>query len=88
MNKVHGIGRIYWIIRDFVDLRTPLMCMGFMKETDYPWRHGKGVQIRTSKYTLQIGLCKRLKVVTETDGILQAIGGRDLDTPAREIGMW
>ena len=88
MNKVHGIGRIYWIIRDFVDLRTPLMCMGFMKETDYPWRHGKGVQIKTSKYTLQIGLCKRLKVVTETDGILQAIGGRDLDTPAREIGMW
>jgi|688.fasta_scaffold834652_1 hypothetical protein len=88
MNKVHGNGRIYWIIRDFVDLRTPLMCMGFMKETDYPWRHGKGVQIRTSKYTLQIGLCKRLKVTTETDGILQAIGGRDMDTPAREIGMW
>jgi hypothetical protein len=88
MNKVHGAGRLYWIIRDFVDLRTPLMCMGFMKETDYPWRHGKGVQIRTSKYTLQIGLCKRLKVVTETDGILQAIGGRDMDTPAREIGMW
>jgi hypothetical protein len=88
MNKVHGNGRIYWIIRDFVDLRTPLMCMGFMKETDYPWRHGKGIQIRTSKYTLQIGLCKRLNVITETDGILQAIGGRDMDTPAREIGMW
>ena len=88
MKKVHGFGRIYWIIRDFVDLRTPLMCTGFMKETDYPWRHGKGVQIRTSKYTLQIGLCKRLKVVTETDGILQAIGGRYLDTPAREDGMW
>jgi len=88
MNKVHGFGRIYWIIRDFVDLRTPLMCTGFMKETDYPWRHGKGVQIRTSKYTLQIGLCKRREVLTETDGILQAIGGRDLDTPAREIGMW
>ena len=88
MNRVHGVGRLYWIIRDFVDLRTPLMCMGFMKETDYPWRHGKGVQIRTSKYTLQIGLCKRLEVITETDGILQAIGGRDMDTPAREIGMW
>jgi len=64
------------------------MCVGIMKELGQPWRHGKGVQLRTRKRTLQIGVCKRAKINDETDGILQAIGGREMDVPAQEIGLW
>lgn len=88
MNLVHGIGPFYWIIRDFANLNTPLMCIGVMKEIDAPWRHGKGIQLRTTKYTLQFGLCRRARITDEVDGILQAIGGREMDVPAQEIGLW
>jgi hypothetical protein len=88
MNTVHGIGPFYWIIRDFSNLNTPLMCVGVMKELGIPWRHGKGIQVRTRKHTLQFGLCKRAPITNETDGILQAIGGREMDVPAQEIGLW
>jgi hypothetical protein len=88
MNRVHAIGRLYWIARDFANCNTPLMCKGIMRETDYPWRHGKGIQLRTRKYTLQIGYCRRVQMKDETDGVLQAIGGREMNTPAQEIGMW
>lgn len=88
MNRVRGIGPFYWIVRDFVDARTPRVCTGFMHETDYPWRRGKGCQFRTDKYTLQIGLCKKLSVKDETDGILNAVGGREMDLTAHEIGQW
>lgn len=88
MNIVHGIGPFYWIIRDFANLNTPRMCIGIMKEIDAPWRHGKGIQLRTRKYTLQFGLCRRAQITDEVDGILQAIGGREMDVPAQEIGLW
>ena len=88
MNRVRGIGPLYWIVRDFVDKRTPIICTGFMRETDAPWRHGKGLQFRTRKHTLQIGLCKRLPVSNETEGVLSAVGGRMLDLEADEIGDW
>ena len=88
LNKVHSFFSIYWITRDFVDTRTPIICTGFMHETDPPWRHGKGIQVRTKKHTMQIGLCKKVKVSDETVGILKAIGGREMDTPASEIGLW
>jgi hypothetical protein len=87
-NEVHGIGPIYWIARDFANTNTPLMCIGIMKELGQPWRHGKGVQLRTRTRTLQIGVCKRANITDETDGILQAVGGREMDVPAQEIGLW
>ena len=59
-----------------------------MHETDPPWRHGKGIQIRTKQHTVQIGRCKKVKVSDETAGILKAIGGREMNTPASEIGLW
>lgn len=59
-----------------------------MRETDAPWRSGKGCQFRTNKYTLQVGLCKKLSVKDETEGILNAVGGRMLDISVDEIGNW
>ena len=88
MNRVRGIGPLYWITRDFVDNRTPIICTGFMRETGAPWRQGKGLQIRTKKHTFQIGFCKRLNPSDETAGILGAVGGRMLDLEADEIGSW
>lgn len=88
MNRLHAVGRLYWVVRDFANTNTPLISMGIVRETDYPWRHGKGIQLRTRKHTVQVGLCKRVHMQDETDGVLQAIGGREMDTPAQEIGMW
>lgn len=62
--------------------------MGFMHETDPPWRHGKGIHFRAKKRTIQIGICKKLSISDETTGILKAVGGREMDTPASEIGLW
>ena len=62
--------------------------MGFMHETGAPWRHGKGIQLRTRKHTLQMGFCKRLQHTDKTSGILSAVGGRMLDLEADEIGNW
>lgn len=88
MNRVRGFGPFYWIARDFVDPRTRIVCTGFMRETDSPWRHGKGLQVRTSKYTLQVGFCKKVKTQDEVDGVLKAVGGRMLNITADEIGSW
>lgn len=88
MNKVQAIGPLYWITRDFVDKRTPIICTGFMRETDAPWRHGKGLQIRLRKHTFQVGFCKRTYPLDETQGVLSAVGGRVLDTDIDEIQGW
>lgn len=88
MNKVKGFGPFYWIVRDFADVRTSRICTGFMREIDAPWRSGKGLQFRTNKYTLQVGVCRKLPISDETDGILNAVGGRMLDISVDEIGTW
>lgn len=88
MNKVRAIGPLYWIARDFVDERTPVVCTGFMHETDHPWRRGKGLQIRFKNKTIQVGLCKRTYPLDETEGVLSAVGGRMLDVSVDEIESW
>ena len=88
MNRVRGFGFIYWIVRDFADVRTPVICTGFMREVDTPWRHGKGLQLRTRKHTLQFGLCRKTKPQDDVEGVLSAVGGRMLDISVDEIGSW
>jgi len=88
MNKVRSVGPVYWITRDFVDNRTRVICTGFMKEIDDPWRHGKGLQIRFKHKTFQIGFCKRTYPLDDTEGVLSAVGGRMLDVSVDEIESW
>jgi hypothetical protein len=88
LNKLQAVGPVYWITRDLVVKNSPIITKGFMHETDHPWRHGKGIQIRVPKRTFQIGLCKKQQNFDEFSGVLAAVQGRFMDTPATEIGEW
>lgn len=88
LNKLQAVGPFYWITRDLVPPNTPLLSKGFMHETDFPWRHGKGIQIRIPHRTFQIGLCKKHKQLDDQEGVLAAVQGRFMDIPPTEIGEW
>lgn len=88
MNVVQGVGPLYWITRDVVPPNTPQVGWGFMRETGYPWRSGKGLQINLGTHTFQIGLCRRAKVQSTTDGILHALQGRMMAETPKEIRKW
>jgi hypothetical protein len=60
-----------------------------MRELGEPWRVGSGIQIRFAKHrTFQVGLCSVTAPTDEETGILNAVGGRYMDTTAEEIGEW
>lgn len=88
LNIVHGVGCIYWIVRDTATAETPRMSTGWVHELGGYWRKGKGIQFKTGKYITQVGVCKRHKVKNEEDGILEAMQGRMLNTTTDEIGEW
>ena len=87
MNKVQAVGKLYWIVRDNATDKTPVIGRGFMHEIDPPWRHGKGLQIRVSRWCIQVGLC-RAHDYDEESGILAAVNGRFLDIEPIDIGKW
>jgi len=86
LNLVLGIGYIYWILRD--THKGFSVSIGFMRETDYPWRTGKGMQLGLGKYAFQIGLCKRTNAIDEMNGLLNALKGRELTHKPKEISEW
>lgn len=89
MNRVYSIGFLYWITRDNGSKKTPVISVGFMRQTGYPWKNGIGLQIRIGKYTNQFGFCKSKKEITEeSDGLLYAMQGRLLEEKPSEIGNW
>lgn len=88
INVLRGVGPVYWITRDYVPSNAPFLSTGFMRETDYPWRVGKGLQIKVFKRIVQVGVCKRKHYINYFDGELGAIGGRMMDDTAAEIGNW
>lgn len=88
LNVLQGIGPVYWITRDYVPDHTPIVCMGFMREIDSPWRTGKGPQFRVLNRTFQVGLCRKHHYQNPTEGELAVVGGRFMETPPEEIGEW
>ena len=88
MNAVQAVGPIYWITRDLVPSNTPLIGLGFMRQTSYPWRIGKGIQIRFPRHTFQIGFCIRPAEFSDNDGLLHALKGRFLEHKAEDIRSW
>lgn len=88
LNKLQAVGPVYWITRDIVPKKTPIVTIGFMHEIDFPWRKGKGIQIRIPRRTFQLGVCHKGTDLDETTGTLSAVGGRFMDTPPTEIGEW
>jgi len=86
LNLVLGLGFIYWVLRD--THRGFSVSRGFMRETNHPWRTGRGIQIGLGKYVFQIGLCKRNNVISEMHGLLNALKGRELKHKPKEIREW
>lgn len=88
MNTVQAVGPIYWICRDVIPANTPLIGIGFMRQISYPWRVGKGVQVRLPNHTFQIGVSRRQKYLDPEDGLLGAVQGRYLDHEPKDIRSW
>jgi hypothetical protein len=86
MNLVQGIGFVYWVIRD--THKGFSLSIGFMRETDHPWRTGKGLQIGISKYVFQIGFCRKNTIHSEIMGLTNAVKGRKLHFQPKEIREW
>jgi len=59
-----------------------------MRQTSPPWKVGRGVHIRTGRYSLQFGVAKKTPVVGEQEGLLMAVQGRLMDLKPGEIGDW
>ena len=88
LNRLQYIGPIYWITRDNTPKDYPLLSIGFMRQTSFPWKIGKGLQVSFGRYSFQFGICKKSNHSDETEGILGALGGRYLDTSTRDIREW
>lgn len=90
MNRLQYVGPIYWITRDIGKTGDPVLSVGFMRQTSYPWKTGRGVQVRIKQYTFQIGICKAHKnnVIDEETGLLHALGGRLLEDDVTTIRKW
>lgn len=91
MNNLHTIGPIYWVLKDNATNKTPRLAMAFMRQTDFPWRVGRGIQLKMNNYSFQIGLSKKTKTTDdlgELDGLLYAMQGRVMETSVLEIGDW
>lgn len=88
MNKMRGLLFFYWIARDTGASNIPHIAMGTCQELGGYWRKGKGIQLRFGKYLFQFGLCKKNKIQDEKEGLLFAVGGRELDTTIKEIKTW
>lgn len=86
MNLVQNVGRVYWIIRDIGKPSDPLIARGYMRQTSSPWLIGRGIQVRVSKWTCQIGICDRAGEYEEDEGLLRALDGRELLMDPEEIG--
>ena len=66
LDLVQGVGPIYWLTRQTTVTKIGLQ-MSFMRETDYPWRTGRGMQVVVPYRTFQIGVCKPSEHYTVED---------------------
>lgn len=87
LNSVWITGPIYWIVRDIKQSKLPIS-VGFMRQTSYPWKTGRGIQVQIHKYSYQIGVCRKSRYIDDQSGLLFAVKGRILETPITEIGEW
>lgn len=88
LNCVQVVGPVYWITRDNVPKNTPIIGLGFMRETQAPWRVGNGIQISVLSRSFQIGICRKRHYKNEVEGELAVLGGRFMEASPEEIGTW
>ena len=87
LDLVQGVGPIYWLTRQTTSKRIGVQ-KSFMRETDYPWRTGHGIQCVVPYRTFQIGICKPSEHYTVEEGLLHSLVGRNLPRKPEEIGTW
>ena len=87
LDLVQGVGPVYWLTRQTTVKKLGLQ-MAFMRETDYPWRTGRGMQVVVPYRTFQIGICKPSEHYTVEEGLLHSLVGRRLPGKPKEIGPW
>ena len=87
LNLVQGIGKVYWLTRS-TEVFTFRVQLSFMRETDYPWRSGKGLQLVFPYRTFQIGICKPSKHYTVDEGLLHSLVARKLPSKPEDIREW
>lgn len=79
-------GRLYWVTKQ--DNRWLRAGLGTMHTTSAPWKSGKGIYFVLAKRVFQIGLCKDVVYIEESQALLSAVKGRYLDMTPSEIGDW
>ena len=87
LDLVQGLGRVYWLTRQ-TTARLFRMRLAYMRETDYPWRTGKGLQLVVPYRTFQIGICTPSEHYTVEDGLLHSLAARTLPTKPKDIREW
>jgi len=87
LNLVQGIGPVYWVTRSST-VKTWGIRRGFMRETDYPWRSGVGIQLVVPYRTFQVGRCRASKHYTQEEGLLHTLLARFLPSESEDIGRW
>jgi hypothetical protein len=88
MNMVQYVGRFYWVTRDSVNKDDKRISIGFMRQIDYPWLVGKGIQLKLKRHTVQVGWCKKRDIKKEEEGLLSSLGGHYMNTSADELSNW
>ena len=87
LDLVQGVGPVYWLTRQTTVKRIGLQ-VSFMRETDYPWRTGRGEQVLVPYRTFQVGICKPSEHYTKEEGLLHSLVGRSLPEKPEEIREW
>jgi hypothetical protein len=87
LDLVQGVGSVYWLTRQTTVKRLAIQT-SFMRETDYPWRTGRGIQAVVPYRTFQVGVCKPSEHYTKEEGLLHSLVGRSLTSKPEEIRTW
>lgn len=88
LNTVQVAWRVYWIVRDLVPEGAPIVSRGFMRETEAPWRTGRGIQFKVPRRIIQVGICDTGRSGDDFDGLVYAMQGRLLNDSPHVIGNW
>jgi len=87
LDLVQGVGPVYWLTRQTTVKKIGIQS-SFMRETDYPWRTGRGIQAVVPYRTFQVGVCKPSEHYTKEEGLLHSLVGRRLPSKPKEIREW
>jgi hypothetical protein len=87
LDLVQGVGPVYWLTRQTTVKKIGIQS-SFMRETDYPWRNGRGIQAVVPYRTFQVGVCKPSEHYTSEEGLLHSLVGRSLPSKPEEIREW